>query len=304
MPVLRLALGAAREASDVLADLAPLRTAWVRSGWRVVVSTGWDPGDPVAGSDADAVLAIGPRSRSPRRMLPGPVLDTGDRVVPIGWLPDTGPDGVRRFAAAAAAVHGRAAVGQAAGRSLAVLGQRHPRYDDLAGRIARLAGEQPGLAVTRLTAYEVHRDDLAATLAAGPAVAVYVGHGRPSGWSGYAGVRAEHLVGSAQPVAAVLSLTCHVASRHRVGLSFAEALVVQGVTASALAAIGPTLHTANARWALRLGPELSAAATVGDLVAAIAPHDPGAASYRLIGDPTAPLLDGPQWADANRKAVA
>jgi len=308
MPRLCLVLGGDRDPGELLADLAPLHEAWTRSGW--VVDT--RPGRPAPGPegltelarDSDALLVVGPRARSPRRMLPGPVLAVDGRPVPVGWLPDTGAVGVRRFAAAAAAVHGR----PGAGRTLAVLGQRHPRYDALATRVARLAGEQPGLAVTRMTAYELHRDDLVRALALGPAAAVYLGHGRPAGWSGYTGIRAQHVgtpaVPDWRPASVVLSLTCHVASRHRVGLSFAENLVTSGAAAAAVAAIGPTLHTANARWALRTCHALATAATVGDLVAAVAPHDPQADAYRLIGDPTAPLADDPAWAVPSLEVVA
>ena len=54
-----------------------------------------------------------------------------------------------------------------------------------------------------------------------------------------------------------------------------------------------TVHTGNARWALRIARDLGTARTIGDLVAMVSPHDPHATSYRLLGDPTAPLLDAP-----------
>jgi hypothetical protein len=158
--------------------------------------------------------------------------------------------------------------------------------------VLRLAGEDETgvLMPARWTAYEVDRDTVALRLGRGPGLAVYVGHGRPVGWVGYAGLRAHHLEPD-EPVGALVSLTCQTASRRRTGLSFAEALPLRGVAAATLGAVGPTLHTANARWALRLTRAAATAATVGELIAAIAPHDPAAASYRLIGDPTAPLAD-------------
>jgi hypothetical protein len=264
-------------------------------------------------------MVVGPRQFSPRTVLPGAVLTTANgRVVPAGWLPDVGVEPVRRFAIAAAAVHARRQTTSAADsadggsdsatRTIAVLGQRHRRFDVLASRVLRLIEEAqvrdgrlrpglrgPGLRGVRWTAYDLHRDDLAAALALGPAVAVYVGHGRPTGWWGYAGTRAHHLGDDVrpgwQPSGAILSLTCKTASRYRTGLSFAEAIVVRGVTAGAVGAVRTTSHLANARWAVRLTQAASSASSVGELVAAVAPHDPAAATYRLIGDPTAPLLD-------------
>ncbi len=185
-----------------------------------------------------------------------------------------------------------------------MLGERHPRYDDLAERIVGLSRSM-GQPTLRATAYDLTREDLADLLASGPAVGVYVGHGRPVGWVGYAGLRAHHLTpGPGAPAGAIVSLTCRTASRQRTGLSFAEAMPLLGVAAAALGAVGPTLHTANARWALRITRALPTAATIGDLVVAVAPHDPHAAYYRLTGDPTAPLVDGPAFGLPRREEVA
>ena len=46
---------------------------------------------------------------------------------------------------------------------------------------------------------EIVRDDMTVGLGHGLAVALYVGHGRPSGWVGYAGVRAHHLADTVCP---------------------------------------------------------------------------------------------------------
>ena len=251
-----------------------------------------------------AVLVVGPRNRSPRTVLPGAVVRTADgRVVPVAWLPDIGPVGLRTFAVAAARVHARArVVGSHRRCTFAVLSERHPRFDRLADRIIRLAGEDRSgaLVPTRWTAYEMDRAELVRKLGLGPGLVVYVGHGRPTGWVGYAGLRSHHLV-PGEPIGAVLSLTCKTASRRRTGLSFAEALPLRGIAVASVGAVGPTRHTANARWALRLTRAASTAASIGDVVAAIAPHDPDAAAYRLLGDPTAPMLDPPGSLDGLRE---
>jgi hypothetical protein len=283
MSVLVVTTARAREA------LAPLLSLWDAE---VVVRDAFSVPEMVSGHSA--VLCAGPRARSPRTVLPGPAVTTADgRVVPVAWLPDTGFADVRRFAETARAVHERASRGTSM-RTAAVLAQRHARYESLAHRIVRLLGEEQQR-VCRWTAHDVHRDDMVGGLSRGPALAVYVGHGRPIGWAGYAGVRAHHLGPAAhprwRPSAAVLSLACNTASRRRTGLSFSEALPLGGVTAAALGAVGPTLFTANARWAVRITRALPGVRTIGELVAAVAPADPGAGAYRLIGDPTVPLAD-------------
>jgi hypothetical protein len=276
---------------DQVTALGPLVDRWAAEGSVRIEAQGHEL--PAIAAESDAVLVVGPRNRAPRTMLPGPVLGP----VPVGWLPDTGFDALRRFADCAAAVHARTARTP----TLVVLGQRHSRFGSLAERMARLADEER-VAVRRWTAYDVPRDDLVQRLARGPALGVYVGHGRAIGWVGYAGLRARHLgyqVDAAwRPAAALLSLTCRTASRRHTGLSFAEAMALNGVAAATFGAVGPTLHTDNARWAVRIVRLLPRVGTVGELIAAVVANDPAAASFRLIGDPTAPLVDAPEFATA------
>ena len=290
--------------------LAPLLDHWrAGRGLRLVPWTGAVAGGrPAVLADladgADAVLVVGPRQRSPHTVLPAPVLTAPDgRVVPAAWLPATSADDLARFARTALAVHARATRTGSVndGRcTLAVLGERHPRFDRLAERIVRIGGEAvgDGVEVRRATAYELRRSDLVDLLATGPALGVYVGHGRPVGWVGYAGTRSHHFADVVarpdhEPAGALVSLTCQTASRRRTGLSFAESLPLLGVTAATLGAVTSTVHTGNARWALRIARDLGTARTIGELVAMVAPHDPHATTYRLLGDPTAPLLDAP-----------
>ena len=290
--------------------LAPLLDHWrAGPGLRLVPWTGAVAGGrPAVLADladgADAVLVVGPRQRSPHTVLPAPVLTAPDgRVVPAAWLPATSADDLARFARTALAVHARATRTGSVndGRcTLAVLGERHPRFDRLAERIVRIGGEAVGDAVEvrRATAYELRRSDLVDLLATGPALGVYVGHGRPVGWVGYAGTRSHHFADAVarpthEPAAALVSLTCQTASRRRTGLSFAESMPLLGVAAATLGAVTSTVHTGNARWALRIARDLGTARTIGELVAMVAPHDPHATTYRLLGDPTAPLLDAP-----------
>lgn len=286
------------------AALRPLLEVW-RSGPGVRTAPWTRPGPTAPTGEelaalaetADALLVVGPRRRSPRTVLPGPcVLTTDGRAVPVAWLPFTSAVEVARFAATAAALHSRRAT--APRPTLAVLGERQPRFDRLAERVVALARAGGRVAARRCTAYELSRDDCVAALATGPALALYVGHGRPNGWVGYAGMRAHHLAVATgrpghRPVGALVSLTCRTASRRRTGLSFTESVVLAGVAGAALGAVGATHHPGNARWAVRIAHHLADATTVGQLVARLVADDPHAAAYRLIGDPTAPLLDAP-----------
>jgi hypothetical protein len=278
------------------AALEPLLEAYAKRGpVEQVVTARIPPIEELTeiSAGADAVLLVGPRRRSPRTVLAGPLLyPGGGRRVPVGWVPDVGEAGLGRFAAAAARVHARRAV--AGSRSAALLGQRSRRYEDLSGRIGRLLaeGERP-LRVYEWTADRLIREDMVEGLGCGLAVGVYVGHGRPVGWVGYRGIRAGHLETLGEPTGAILSLTCLTASRKRVGLSFAEAIPLSGAAGAAFGAVIETLHTDNSRWALRLARGLtSTAATLGELVAAAIPHPDGASSrYRILGDPLVPLID-------------
>lgn len=277
-----------------LADLAALLRAWQQQGVDVRVQT-YDGALPpalalLAGHDArlDALLLAGDARRAPATVLPGPfLLDAAGRRVAAAWLPLRDAEHNRRFAAAAARVQRRARQQMA----VALLGQWHPRYLRIADRIAALL--ETSARTLRWTGDVIGRDELLGALGTGLGLGLYLGHGRPSGWVGYRGVRRHHFdtAEAREPLGALLSLCCRTASRRRIGLSYAEALALQGVAAASFGATSDTLHTDNTRWAIGLCDALAAgAATVGELIVRGAPPSPAAcAPYRLIGDPLAPL---------------
>ena len=273
-------------------DFAELVEAWRDVGVRVECT-----GYAVAMPDLEALvreqdklegaLLVGSARRAPATVLSAPfAVDRGGRRVPVAWLPAVSPDACRRFAAAAARVHrrrGRRAV-------IAVLGQWHPRYLHVAERVAALLERR--IATFRWTGEVITRERMVEALGSGLGLGIYVGHGRPVGWVGYHGTRSHHFEPFAgEPLGALVSLCCRTASRRRVGLSYAEALPLQGVAAASFGAAGDTLHTDNTRWAVGMCDALAAGATtIGELVAQAAPSSPSATgSYRLIGDPLAPL---------------
>jgi Peptidase family C25 len=240
-----------------------------------------------AAGRADAVLLVGDRRRSPRTSLPGPFIrDPDGRLVPIGWIPDLG-DELGIFARTAASVERR--TGPAG--PLAILAPWRPRYLRLAERMeARVAGSLP---VLRWTAERILRDDLIRGLGLGIGLAVYFGHGRPSGWAAYHGLHSGHLAQRpGQPLGALLSMTCLTASRFHVGLSFSETLVMRGMAASSVGAIAEVAHIDNMRWMLGLAAALRGGEQrLGSALLRSAPSQLGrAAPYRIIGDPMASLV--------------
>lgn len=284
--------------------LGPLR-ALVREHERAREVRVVDPGPPEALREAalgaEGLLLVGDRRRSPRTALPGPFLsDPGGRLVPAGWLPDLGAE-LEVFARAAARVQRRdGPVGP-----VALLGQREPRFLQLAGRMEAnlLAGAAAPFAILRWTSERITRHDLVGGLRLGLGAGVYFGHGRPAGWAGYHGLRARHVVeASGEPLGALLSVTCLTANRYRVGLSFSEAIVAGGAAAAAVGAVAQVAHIDNMRWMLGLAEALRAGERgLGRALLAAAPPDPRLhAPYHILGDPLA-LLAG--TAEGARRAA-
>ena len=291
MPVHRRLLLVAPQAR--LRDLTELVAAWreedVRVECRSFHAEMPDLHALVAARDnVDAALIAGSARRAPATVLRAPfALDRRGRRIPVAWLPATSAAALRRFAATAARVHRRRKHG---GTGIAVLGQWHPRYLRVAERIARLLERK--VTTFRWTGDAMTREAMVEALGCGLALGIYVGHGRPAGWVGYHGTRAHHFDGFAgEPLGALVSLCCRTASRRRTGLSYAEAMPLRGIAAASFGATGDTVHSDNTRWAVGLCDALAAgAATIGDLVVRAAPPSPTAiGSYRLFGDPLAPL---------------
>ncbi len=239
---------------------------------------------------AAGVLVVGDRRRKPGTVTGQPFVRSADHGwIPAGWLPaarDLTP-----FVRAATAVATRHEVSP-----VAVLGQRSPRYQRLSDRLVHHLGDLPSV---RWGAERITREDLVTALGLGLGAAVYLGHGRPSGWAAYRGLRAAHLApgpeGLSEPLGLLLSLTCWTASRRGVATSFSEQVVLQGSAAAAVGAVRPVLHLDNTRIVLALATALRGPAPdVGNLLSRMLLSDgtpsPEASAYRLVGDPLASLL--------------
>ncbi|MCU7933908.1 MAG: hypothetical protein KZQ99_03385 [Candidatus Thiodiazotropha sp. (ex Dulcina madagascariensis)] len=247
----------------------------------------------------DAIVVIGSGRRAPGTALPGPVIRSREgRTIPVGWIPHLSDESLAAFSRKAATIHHRQANQR---KSIAVLAQWQPRYLQLARRIEEIL-QQRNTPVFRWTSDLMFREDMVRGLATGLAAAVYVGHGRPNGWVGYRGTRAQHFNSQeGEPLGALFSLCCRTASRRRTGVSFAEKLTMAGVAGAVFGSVTDTLHRNNTRWAIRLIQGLTEnISSVGELIAAALPvNDRAITDYRIIGDPLAPLLS---TASANESA--
>jgi hypothetical protein len=172
---------------------------------------------------------------------------------------------------------------------IVLLGSREERARTLVDEFCSLLHAAPRVPVVRLTAERLPRYELPRALAWGPGLALYVGQGHQRGWVGYGGVEAWQLdVRDARPIGAVLSLTCRAAARPGSALSFSEDLCVRGRCAAAVGSVNLTAHDDNRSLALAIVRRVAAgAATVAEAL----PVGHGALpSYRIIGDPLAPLI--------------
>ena len=98
------------------------------------------------------------------------------------------------------------------------------------------------------------------------------------------------------PVGAVISLACDLASRHRVGESFAEGLVTRGICGASVAAVNAARNIDNLEWATNLSESL-ASTSIRCLSEWLIPsHDSNLgihSTYRLMGDPMVSLCGAP-----------
>ena len=300
-----------------LAQLAPLLEAHSRfRPVRVVESNSLCASQLV---DAASLLVIGDSRRSPRTALPGMFVRALDgRRIPTGGLPDAG-ERLSDYARIAAKVVQRTPLNMASGTDLLsghVVKKIAPGPFVLLGEFSQRAlqwvdwfsAELPQHADTfRWTAERITRQDLVAGLRSGAGAAFYFGHGTPYGWFGYGGFdKSDAVAARGRSIGCVISFSCSVARRPVKGLSFCEELVLSGFCAAAIGSTGLSLHHRNVQWSLALGRMLSRYPSIvlGDLLSH--PSIPVAAlnSYRILGDPMAPLIGDSECGSRSRKVFA
>jgi hypothetical protein len=235
-----------------------------------------------------ADLLVVPRRRGPRRAAPGVVV--GDRAVGVVFADR--PAQLAPF---------ERARGRAGRDGIAVAAMGKDVYLDLAsGWIAALRAA--GCAVTDVRASIASRETLLDVLCAGPAVALYAGHGRTRGWAGYQTVRWEHVAERAQerPAGVVVALACDTLTRTRSAVPFGVRLVQEGRAAAYLGAAAPLRIPDGAALGTRLVEALAsrAHADLASLLTAVArgaaregdrPAARALRALRLVGDPRVAL---------------
>jgi hypothetical protein len=217
------------------------------------------------------------------------MITVDSRKVPVSLVPAANKAVVSTFVETAIAVHERKSPAQ----PVTLLGQRQPRYLQVTEKIYNeLLRHDQERKVFRWTSDAVFPGDMLTGINQGASVCLYMGHGRPTGWSGYYGVRSHHIAAfKYKPAAAIISLCCWTAGRKDVKFSFCESLIMQGITAFAIGAVKPTLFTENTRWAINFSTAMQRGVeTAAALVRASCPSQRSADHYRLFGDPTVPLL--------------
>ena len=177
-------------------------------------------------------------------------------------------------------------------------GSRDERAVELASSVERRLSAPHGPTIRRLTADRLGRFALAEAIGSGTGVALYVGQASRAGWSGYGGVRPEHLAGDSwQPLGAVCSVTCSRGRRDPINGQLRR-------TASGKR-YGCRCHGRD--WVVRHEADVALAEAIAERIAAgartlaetLPPDNPTLRSYRIIGDPLASLIG----ARGSRRAI-
>ena len=241
-------------------------------------------------SGFNAIMIAGDARFAPRTVVAKPFIITDGTRIPVGWLPVRNAETLSRFISTASAVQKR----KKKRITIGLLSQRNSRYLHVADKLEQeLKLQSKEITSFRWTSELVFPEDMMAGINCGLGAVIYLGHGRPIGWSGYFGIRMNHFMDfSNEPAGSVIALCCHTANRRNVGISFSENLVMEGIAASAFGAVKATLYTDNTRWAVNVCQSLAKGiTTIGELIADAAPINHSSVnSYRLIGDPLAPLF--------------
>lgn len=233
---------------------------------------------------AAAVILIADPETPVAEAVEGTHVSDGDRLVPIGVLPDD----PRAFAAAALA-QSRAARGARLSRGpFVVLSSREDRIRVRAHRMAAVLehGEAP---VRDLPTGRINRATLLTTLASGPGLVIYTGEGNAHGWGGYGRLQSwelDHL--GTEPLGALISLSCSGSERLGSLHGLCESVVAHGSAASALGAVTEVRSEDNEELGTVLAERLKAGAA--NLAEALREPTPELAPFRISGDPLAPFI--------------
>ncbi len=241
----------------------------------------------------DGILLIAPRRRAPGRLLPAPVL----HGIPIGLVQADRAEQLGPWLQAVA-VRRR----DNSESRWATMAMNKELYLQWGRRFAGwlktgAAGRQ--VRVVSWLADMVPRDKLCKLLATGPCLAVYSGHGRARGWSGYRALRWHHItaVKPERPCGTIFGLACDTLKRTRGIVPFGCRWVEEGRACAYVGSVARLGIKANEALARILGEILARGRcrTVGQLLSAVdncltqrselSDARRALATYRLIGHP-------------------
>ncbi|HMH52027.1 MAG TPA: hypothetical protein VK548_17460 [Candidatus Acidoferrum sp.] len=246
----------------------------------------------------DGLLLLAPRRRPPGRLTPAPVLNR----IPVGIVQADSP---RQLAPWLAAL--RADAGLPPTPTWGALAMGKDVFLELGRsciRSMRTGGAPHAMSVGNWLADTISRDSLCANLAAGPRLAVYIGHGRPLGWSGYQAVRWRHVekIACQRPCGIVVAFACDTLNGLRGMTPFGCRWVYQGRACSYLGVTSGLDVAAGCRLMEEFGALLATGnhQTIGQLLVALdeqigrredlAPVRPAFSMFRLIGNPLQTLF--------------
>jgi hypothetical protein len=241
----------------------------------------------------DGALLIAPRRHAPGRLVPS-LLVAG---VPVGIVQADRPSQLQPWLQAVQVT--QQAPQQPLRASMAMGKDFYLEWGDRLLGWMRAGGGEIGASAEDWTAVRLSRTDLCRSLARGPDLAIYCGHARARGWSGYQGVRWEHVMEEEQqrPCRLLITLGCHTLSRTRGVVPFGCQWINSGRASAYLAPAGALKVSAGEQIARILGEHLASlqCRSAGELLIAMDKHlssEPQLAeaygqflAFRLIGNP-------------------
>ncbi len=199
----------------------------------------------------------------------------------MGVLPDS-----PRAIAAAAAVQRRGPRLKAG--PIALLSSREDHIRARADELARVLAGGPA-PFRNLPSGRLDRRELLGALARGPGLVLYTGTGDARGWRGYGRLQSWELEqADAEPIGAIVSLSCSGSARLGSIHGLSEVVVETGACASALGAVADVRSSDDQALGVTFAERIVGGA--GCLSEMLTPPPPELEDFRISGDPLAPFV--------------
>jgi hypothetical protein len=246
----------------------------------------------------DGILLLVPKHHSLELLVPGPVLNG----IPIGIIQAESEEHIKLWLHAISLhnVESR----RITWAVLAMWKDVYLRKGESFAQFLRAGISDRNIEVEKWFADTISRDEVCKKLATGPQLAVYFGHGRPRGWSGYSGIRWNHISDKEmiKPCGVIISFTCDTLKQSRDITPFGCQWVNGGRACSYIGSIDSVDHECNMAFAHELSLVLSDGhcRTIGQLFSDIYEHleqksdlrkvQQAFNTYRIMGNPLQALF--------------